>query len=160
MIILRQKSYSDLKPGSKKIALFRDPKTGEKYEATMIWDGEKWKKGERQDRSNSASFRDADDFSSSVMAKFDNKKAQKSFTSIRGSKKLVRMIGKSAGKDLATGLTEPSKKTRDLLRKVKNLDKLRGPKTESGKKAFEKFDSNLENILDKASEKYLRRSSL
>ena len=84
-------------------------------------------------------------------------KRQKNFTSIREVKKLVRMGGKSAMKDATAGLTEPSVKSRDLLRKVERLGKRRGPKTESGKKAFEKFDRNLDNILDRAIKKYLRR---
>lgn len=78
MILLRQKRFSDPKIGSQRISLYRDPKTGGKYEIVETWDGKSWVKGKRQDRSNSSSFRDADDFSNAVMEAFMKK--QKGFS--------------------------------------------------------------------------------
>ena len=80
MILLRQRMYSEPKVGSRRLSLFRDPKTGEKYEMEEIWDGKEWKKGKRFDRSNSATFRDADDFSNAVMEALKKKREQKNFS--------------------------------------------------------------------------------
>ena len=76
----RQKGFSELKVGQSRVMLCRDPKTGEKYEVVETWDGKKWVEGKRRDRNNSASFRDADDFSNAVMAAFNKKSGQKNFS--------------------------------------------------------------------------------
>ena len=81
MIILRQRGFSEIKAGQSRIMLCRDPETGEKYEVVETWDGKKWIEGKRLDRSNSASFRDADDFANSIMSALKKRKTeQKSFS--------------------------------------------------------------------------------